>query len=405
MNPLHAINVAIVGTGFMSWVHAEALRRAGVTVRGVLGSTSAKSAAAAEKLNVPVAYASFDEVLADRAVHAVHVNTPNRLHVPMTRAAVAAGKHVMCEKPLAMTPDGSAELVALARANPRLATGVCYNVRYYPHCAESREMVRRGDLGRLFHVTGSVAQDWLLYDTDYNWRVLSAEGGELRALSDIGSHWLDLIHYVTGLQIEAVCADFTTVHPTRKRPKGEVETFTNKVQGERDVEPVAITTDDYGAVLLRFRGGARGTFWVSQCSPGRKYCIRYEVAGQRQALYWDSERCEDLWVGRRDGPNVAFKRDPSLMSARARSISDYPGGHDEGYPDTFKQLFRDFYRYIAAGDFTAARPYPTFEDGHRDIILVEAIRRSGVQRRWVDVSEVGAAPGGISRDARARAEA
>jgi predicted dehydrogenase len=379
------IGVAMIGTGFMSWVHTEALKRVGVTVTGILGSTPEKSRIAAGKLELPRAYSTFEDVLNDTTVDAVHIGTPNRLHLPMTKAAIAAGKHVMCEKPLAMDAMESAELLHLANENPQLATAVCYNVRYYPHCHQAREMIRQGELGRLFHVTGSVTQDWLALATDYNWRVLSEEGGTLRALSDIGSHWLDLIHFITGLEIEAVCADFVTVHPTRLRPKGEVETFTNKLRTEQEVEPVAITTDDYGALLLRFKGGARACMFVSQVSPGRKYCIRFEVAGQEKTLFWDSQESENLWVGRRDGPNLAFKRDASLMHDTTHGITDYPGGHNEGYPDTFKMLFRDFYRYIAAGDFTVPRPYPTFADGHRDIVLMDAVIQSQKTGCWVKI--------------------
>jgi predicted dehydrogenase len=353
----------------------------------VLGSSPEKSRDAAGRWNVPKGYADLGELLADPDVHAVHVNTPNRLHLQQTEAALKAGKHVLCEKPLGMDARESARLLALADAHPRLATGVNYNNRFYPLCHEAKDAVGRGEVGRVFHVTGGVAQDWLLYDTDYNWRVLREEQGELRALADIGSHWLDLIHFVTGLEIEAVCADFATVHPTRRRPRGEVETFTNKLGVEAETEPVPITTDDYGAVLLRFVGGARGCFYVSQVSPGRKYRVAFEVAGQNRTLSWNSEDCEKLWVGRRDAPNALLLRDPSLLSPAARTVSDYPGGHDEGYPDSFKMCFRSFYRYIAAGDFAALKPYPTFADGHRDNVLCEAFIESAREGKWVEVGQ------------------
>jgi predicted dehydrogenase len=383
------IGVALIGTGFMTTVHTEALRRVGVTLTGVLGSTREKSRAAAERVGLPRAYESLDALLADPSVHAVHVNTPNRWHLPMAADALRAGKHVLCEKPLAMDSKESAQLVRLADEYPDLAAGVNYNNRYYALCREARDMVQRGDLGRLFHITGSVAQDWLLYDTDYNWRVLTEEQGELRALSDIGSHWLDLIHFITGLKVEALCADYVTVHPTRRRPKGEVETFANKLRAEDDTEPVPITTDDYGCVLLRFKGGARGCVWVSQVSPGRKYRVGFEIAAQDRTLSWNSEECEKMWIGRRDGPNTALMRDPSLLSDYARQATDYPGGHDEGYPDSFKMCFRSFYEYIAAGDFGAPKTYPTFADGHRDILLCEAMIESARRGGWVSVSRRG----------------
>jgi predicted dehydrogenase len=380
MTKLSDIGVALIGTGFMGAVHTEALKRIGVRLVGILGSTPEKSRAAAERLGFARSYATLDELLADPEVHAVHINTPNRLHLPQTLAVLAAGKHVLCEKPLGMDSRESAELVAAAESHPQLATGVNYNNRYYALCQEAHDQVTSGELGRLFHVTGSVTQDWLLYDTDYNWRVLTEEQGQLRALADIGSHWLDLIHFVTGLEIEAVCADFATVHPVRRRPRGEVETFTTA--SAQETEPIPISTDDYGAVLLRFVGGSRGSFFVSQVSPGRKYRVAFEVAGQNATLAWNSEDCESLWTGRRDGPSSLERRDPGRITPGA---SDYPPGHAEGYPDSFKMCFRNFYQYIAAGDFCAPKPYPTFYDGHRDNLLCDALVQSQQTGGWVAV--------------------
>jgi predicted dehydrogenase len=285
-----------------------------------------------------------------------------------------------------MNSTESTELVSLASRFSHLATGVNYNNRYYPLCIEAREAVAAGDLGRIFHVTGSVTQDWLLYETDYNWRVLREEQGALRALADIGAHWMDLMHYITGLEAEALCADFTTVHPLRQRPKGEVETFAGKGATAQETESIPIYTEDYGAVLLRFRGGARGCFYVSQISPGRKYRVAFEIAAQHRTLAWNSERCEEMWIGRRAEANRILMRDPSLLSHAASSVSDYPGGHNEGYPDTFKMCFRAFYRAIASGDLSAPS-YPTFADGHLDILLCEAIQRSYQTGGWVSVEE------------------
>jgi predicted dehydrogenase len=240
----------------------------------------------------------------------------------------------------------------------------------------------------VFHVTGSYLQDWLLYDTDFNWRVLAGEGGELRAVADIGTHWIDLVTSITGLTVESVCADLATFHPVRRRPAGEVETFTGK-SGSRDkpeTTPVAISTDDYGAILFRFTNGARGTMWVSQVTAGRKNTVRYELAGRSRALAWNSETPDELWVGRREAANELLPRDPSLLSDAVRPYANYPGGHNEGFPDTFKQLFRAFYGYVGAGDFAAQPPFPTFDDGHREVAVCEAILASHRERRWLDVA-------------------
>jgi predicted dehydrogenase len=375
---MHGIGAAVVGTGFMGDAHVEALRRAGVTVVGVLGSDEAKTRATAERLGILRAYPSYEKLLSDPDVQSVHVATPNRLHFAMSRDALRAGRHVLCEKPLAMTSAESAELADLARRHPRQAAGVNYNVRFYPLCIEARERVRRGDLGPVFHIGGSYAQDWLLLDTDYNWRVLPEHGGELRAVSDIGTT-------ITGLEVEAVCADLRTVHPVRKRPRGEVETYKGKESDLAGGDPVAISTEDYGGLMLRFRGRARGMVWVSQVTAGRKNCIRFEIAGAKAALAWESEQPDELWIGRRDKANEVLAKDPSLLSPAARKATGYPGGHAEGYPDTFKQCFRAFYGWIAAGDPSAPPPFPTFADGHREIVLCEAVLESHRRGGWVTV--------------------
>jgi predicted dehydrogenase len=380
------IGAAVIGTGFIGPVHVEALRRLGVRVVGVLGSSPAKSRAAAQRMALPKAYASLADLLEDGDVQVVHVATPNRLHYPQASAALMAGKHVMCEKPLAMDSTESARLVELA-GEVDLASGVNYNIRYYPLNLEARDYIGRGDLGQVYSICGSYVQDWLLYPTDYNWRVLAEAGGELRAVADIGTHWLDLAQIITGLEVESVCADLSTVHPARWRPKGEVQTFKGKEQAPAETEPVDITTEDYGCVLLRFRGGGRGCVWVSQVTAGRKNCLRYEIAGSKSTLAWCSEQPNELWIGHRNAPNESLIRDPALASAAASGFIDYPGGHNEGFPDTFKQLYRAFYSYIAAGDFSAPAAFPTFEDGHREILLCEAILRSHRDGGWVTVGE------------------
>jgi len=295
-----------------------------------------------------------------------------------------AGKHLLCEKPLAMTPAESAALAELGRSRPRQAAAVCYNIRFYPLCLQAREMIRRGELGEIYHVTGSYSQDWLLHASDYNWRVLAEEGGDLRAVADIGSHWLDLTQAITGLEVESICADLSTVHPVRYRPVGEVETFQGKDAAPVATTPIRITTEDYGGVLLRYENGAKGAMWVSQVTAGRKNSLRWEIAGSKASLAWDSERPDELWIGQRDEPNRTLLRDPSLLCPEARAAASYPGGHNEGFGDTFKQLFRAFYGAIAAGHPADLGPVATLSDGHRELLLCDAILRSHRERRWID---------------------
>lgn len=381
---MHPFNVAIVGTGFMGPSHTEALRRLGINVSGILGSSAQKSQAAAQSLGISKAYGSYDELLADDQIHVVHITSPNRHHFEQASLALKAGKHVHCEKPLAMTAAESSALVDLAQESG-VAAGVNYNMRYYPLNLEARDMIQRGVLGDVFSIQGSYVQDWLLYPTDYNWRVLDKEGGKLRAVADIGTHWLDLIQSVTGLAVEAVFADLKTVHPVRQRPTGEVATFSGKVDDVNATESIDIETEDFGAILLRFAGGARGSLWVSQVTAGRKNSLRYEIAGSDAALSWNSERPNDLWIGRRNEPNQQLMRDPGLVSDLARNHITYPGGHNEGYDDSFKQSFKSFYDYIAAGDMSAPEPFPTFADGHKEILLCEAILTSHQEERWIEI--------------------
>lgn len=381
---------AVIGTGFIGPVHVEALRRAGVEVVGILGSSHAKSKAAAQKLQLSRAYDSLENLLSDESVDCVHIASPNQAHFGQATECLKAGKHVLCEKPLAMNSHQSRRLVELARETG-LAAGVNYNIRYYPLCVEAAQRRRTGQLGQVHHVTGSYAQDWLFHPHDFNWRVLADEGGPLRAMADIGTHWLDLVYSITGLEVEAVCADLQTVFPLRRRPVGGSETFSGADMKPNQTQAVSIDTEDFGSVLIRFRSpdsassGARGVLWVSQVTAGRKNCLQWEIAGAKQALSWNSEQPNQLWIGHRDQPNELLLRDPALLHDAAAQWSDYPGGHNEGFPDTHKQLFRDFYGALEGGSFHHSPNFPTFADGHREILLCEAILRSAQEGRWVQV--------------------
>ncbi|MDX2066574.1 MAG: Gfo/Idh/MocA family oxidoreductase [Fimbriimonadaceae bacterium] len=374
-----SISAAVVGTGFMGPAHVEALRRLGVRVAGMVGSNPVKSAQAAARLGVARAYDRLEDALEDDAVDAVHITSPNRWHHAQVSMALAAGKHVLCEKPLAMNPDESADLVEKAAASGKICA-VNYNIRFYPLALEIRERVR--EMGRIHSIVGSYVQDWLLADTAYNWRVLADEGGALRAVADIGTHWMDLVTSATGRQITAVMADLKTIHPVRRRPVGEVQTFTSA--GDSATEPIEIKTEDQGAILLRFDNGATGVLWVSQVTAGRKNRLHVEISGETSALAWDSEAPNELWIGHGGRPNELLVKDPGLVSGAARYHADYPGGHAEGYPDSFKQCFRAFYDAILARDNAA--PYPTFADGHREIVLCDAILRSAQSAGWVEVA-------------------
>jgi predicted dehydrogenase len=375
--------VALIGTGFIGPVHVEALRRLGKPLVGVLASSAGKAQGAATALQCPKAYQTLDELLADDDIGSVHITSPNRFHFEQCQRALAAGKHVVCEKPLAMTAAESSALVQQAAQSERVAA-VCYNIRFYPLCLEMRQRIRAGEIGEIRHVTGSYTQDWLLYDSDFNWRVLAGEGGALRAVADIGTHWLDLMQFVGGHNVVEVCADLKTVLATRYRPAGSVETFSSKLSSSRASIPIAIDTEDYGSVLLGLANGARGAFTVSQVMAGRKNRVVLEIAGAKGTFAWDSERPNELWLGRRDRANETLVRDPALLHPSVRPYANYPGGHNEGFPDTFKQLFRAIYAAIDEGK---PAEFPTFADGHREILLCEAILKSQQERRWTQVGK------------------
>jgi predicted dehydrogenase len=381
---LQNLRAAVIGLGFVGRAHIEALRRQGISVQGLLGSAPDRTREACDALRLDRGYQSLEELVADDSVDVVHICTPNHVHLQQAEAAIQAGKHVLCEKPVTMDANESAALVELERKHKRVG-GVAYNLRYYPLCQEARSMVARGLIGEPWLVHGSFLQDWLVHPTDWNWRLEPHLGGSLRVVSDIGTHWLDLMMWITGRKVTELCADLHTVIPVRQRPRGKVETFKKRTGGEFD--EVKITTDDYAAILLHFEGSLRGVMNVSQVSAGRKARLWFEVNGSEGSLAWNSESPNTLWIGQRDEPNREMMKDPALMSPEARGYSAYPGGHQEGYPDTFAQLFKDFYVYIAAGDFEAPRSFPTFATGHEEMVLCDLIAESARERRWVSVGK------------------
>src|SRR5581483_3681824 len=318
------LRAGVVGTGFIGVVHVDALRRLGVEVAGVVGSSPERAAA---KAIAPV-YESYEALLADERVDVVHLTTPNHLHYPQVKQALAAGKHVVCEKPLATTAAESGELVELAERSG-LVHCTNFNIRFYPLVQELRERVRAGEIGQVWNVHGGYLQDWLALPTDWNWRLEPERAGALRAVGDIGSHWLDLAQFVTGLRVVEVLADLVTAIPVRRRPAGEVETFASADDVERVDAPMS--TEDIAHVLVRFGNGARGACVISQVSFGRKNAIRIEVDGSQGALAWDGERNEELWIGRRDRGNEVLQRNAALLHPAAAARTHLPVAHAEGF--------------------------------------------------------------------------
>jgi predicted dehydrogenase len=394
------IGAAVIGTGFIGTVHVEALRRIGVDVRGVLGSTPERGATRAAAMSVRRAYASLDEILSDPSVDVVHVTSPNHLHVPQASAVLAAAKHVVCEKPLALTAAESAGLVRQAETSG-LVNAVNFNIRFYPLHQHVREVVAGGGLGDVRLVTGHYFQDWLFHETDWNWRLEPDKGGALRAVGDIGSHWLDLMAFLTGQPVVSVMADLATFVTTRREPTGPVATFSTERSGATLAREMG--TEDVASVLLRFANGARGAVSVSQISAGRKNSLQWEIDGSVGAAAWDSETPDHLWLGHRDRPNEILLRNPALMGAAGRAAAALPGGHVEGFGDTFAALFRAIYADVLSGGPSADPPYATFAQGHDEMLVNDAIAASAREGRWVEVDRRSspAAPAGLSSPAGA----
>ncbi|MBA3288815.1 MAG: Gfo/Idh/MocA family oxidoreductase [Acidimicrobiia bacterium] len=379
------LRAGIVGSGWMALVHTEALRRIGVEVVGMVGSTPERARAKAANPLLPPAVDSLDELLAIPGLSAVHVTSPNHVHAEQAAAALRAGVPVVCEKPLGVDSAETGRLEALA-AETGLVNAVCFNLRHYPQNQNAAALVAAGEIGDPRFVTGSYLQDWLLLDTDWNWRLDASRQGSLRAVADIGSHWLDLTRFVIGRRVTAVFADLHTFITERNRPVGEVETFgASRVDRDaaRVVEPMA--SDDAAGLLLRFEGGARGTASISQISAGRKNSTSWEIDGATSALAWTSEDPDRLWWGHRGRPNEVVEKDAATLTAVGAATANLPGGHVEGYADTFRAMFTAVYRDIAAGAPSARPDYPTFADGHDAVLVCEAVSASAARGTWAEV--------------------
>lgn len=372
--------MGIVGAGFVGPHHVDAVRRLGfVDVVAVGGSSQASARAKADALHIEKAYGTYQALIDDPDVQVVHNATPNYLHYAVTAAAVAKGKHVVSDKPLAMTAAEAKALVEQA-ARAGIVHAVTFNYRGNPLVQQARHAIARGDIGVPRFLHGHYLQDWLLKDTDYSWRLEPEKGGASSALGDIGSHWCDLAQHISGRRITHVLGDLTTVIPIRKKPRGSREAF--QAAGGGDTVDVNIVVEDLASVLLRFDNGAKGSFSVGQVCAGHKNDLVLEICGSLASMKWRQEQQNELWIGRRDSANEILAKDPSLIDADVRRYAHLPGGHQEAWADAFCNLMRDIYGFIAeARTPNAAHPpaFATFEDGYRANCIVEAIVQSSTR--------------------------
>jgi len=383
------IGMGLVGPGFVGVHHIDAVRRLGfVDVVAIAASTEKSARAKADALGVPKAYGSYEQLIADPDVHVVHNTTPNFLHVPVIKAALARRKHVVSDKPLAMTANDARDLWRAAE-QAGVVHAVTFNYRGNPLVQQAREMIAAGDVGPVHFIHGGYLQDWLIEATDFSWRLEPEKGGASSAVADIGSHWCDLVQHVAGQRIVEVLADLTTVIGTRMKPSGSVEAFA-KGAGDRR-EPFTMQSEDLATLLVRFDGGAKGAVNVGQVCAGHKNDLWFEINGARASLGWRQERQNELWIGRRESASGILPKDPSLLMPGARKYAHLPGGHQEAWADAFCNVMRDIYAFIADGrTMSDLRPpaFATFEDGYHAACIVDAVleshRRGGA---WTAVRE------------------
>ncbi len=377
------LQACVVGIGLIGPIHIEALRRIGINVIAVVSRNENKVSEFARSINAKYSFTNINEALKQEDIDVMHICVPDEYHYEYVKLSLIAGKHVVCEKPLAVNSKQSKELVSISKEVNKVCV-VCYNLRYYPLVHHVKSEIK----SNIIALHGGFLQDWLLYKNDWSWRIEQNSGSGLRAIPDIGSHWFDMVSFMTGLEVEYVFADLLIHHKTRHKPKGIIKTFSKTDDANKEYEEVNIKTEDFGSVLIRFKNGAKGVCIVSQVSAGRKCRLNFEIDTEEESFSWTSEDPNNMLIGKRNEPNKIITRDPSIMSNEANNITSYPGGHAEGYPDTFKHFFKAVYSYISENDYNAKKSFPTFEDGHKSLLICDAILKSATEERWVSIKEV-----------------
>lgn len=380
------VKVGIIGMGYIGVSHIEAIRRIGFTelvaVADVNYSLARKKA---DEYFIPKCYKSVEDLLLDEEIQVVHNCTPNNLHAEINEKIIKAGKHIFSEKPLTKTSEEAKKILALLEENKGIVAGVNFNYRMNPLVQEMKNRIIKGEIGipRLVH--GSYLQDWLLYETDYNWRIEPEISGPSRCIADIGSHWMDAVQTILRSKIIEVCSDLVTVIPVRKKSKTQVETFSLNTNAE--YEDVEIQTEDYGAVLFKMDNGVHGVFHVSEVSAGRGCYFNFEINGSEASMYWNQEKADQMWVGFRDKDNLQVMRNPNNMQPETKEYSYLAKGHPEGWNDAFKNNIYSFYKFIADGKLLNKDEcdFATFKDGLYIIKLTEAILKSSEMKQWIKV--------------------
>ena len=366
------IGMGLVGPGFIAPHHIDAVRRLGyIDVIAIAGSSQSSADRKAEQLDIDRAYGSYLDLINDPDIDVVHNTTPSYMHFPISMATIKAGKHIISDKPLAVTPDECAQLAAAAAA-AGVVNAVTFNYRGNPLVQQARLMVAEQNIGALNFVHGYYLQDWMTDANVYSWRSDPTKNGVSSALADIGSHWCDLAEHISGSTITAVLADLTTVVKTRYSAGGSAEAFSTNVSAER--RPVAVNSEDLASVLVRFANGAKGCFSVGQVAPGHKNDLQIEFNGRAGSLRWIQERQNELWIGRHDQPNAVMLKDPAALLPAARPYAHLPAGHQEAWSDAFRNVIGDIYTWIVTGE--KGPTISTFADGYRISRVIQAMLKS-----------------------------
>jgi len=377
------VNIGLIGTGYIGPIHLNALSRlGGVKVKRVADVNVELARKAAVDYNIESSGTDWREVVRDPGIDVIHNCTPNKYHFEINREALNQGKQVFTEKPLCMNLKEADELVNLAEQK-KAVTGIGFCYRYYPAVQEMAVRVRRGDAGAVRMVSGTYFQDWLSREADWSWRLLASESGESNITADLGSHWFDLVQFVTGLEVKQVIGDLATLIPVRKRPKRQVLAF-EKVD-RVETEEVTVELEDYSAVLFRLSNGSPGSFATSQVCAGRKSDTEFQVYGSTCSYAWNHKDATVLWIGHREKPNEVLIENPTLQDPATARYATLPAGHPQGYHDAMMNMFRDYYDELAGKTVARAAPRATFATGRVEMKILAAVLASHREKRWVEV--------------------
>ena len=377
------IKVGLIGTGYIGPIHLDALSRlSGVRVKTIIDVNEKLAKQTAVQFNVDNYGTDYRDIIKDPEIDVVHNCTPNKYHFLITKNALEAGKNVLSEKPLAMTLKEAEELVDLAEKKGAV-TGIDFCYRYYPMVREMAARVRKGEPGNIRIVTGSYFQDWLSMETDWSWRLLRSESGESNITADLGSHWFDLLQFITGLKVKEVFGDLATIIPVRKKPKRQVLAF--EKAGKAESEDIEVELEDYSSVLFHMGNSAPGSFAASQVCPGRKSDTEIQVYGSKCSYAWNHKESNKLWIGHREKPNEILTESPVLQDPSTIKYATLPAGHPLGYRDAVLNLFRDYYDVFSDNAGNTSRP--TFKTGYEEMKILNAILESFRKNKWVEVEK------------------